>query len=286
MDVSIITPVLNAKSYIKANIENVADQGVEQLEHIIVDGGSTDGTLEEIQSLSVHFPHLRIIRGPDRGQSDAMNKGIRAAHGKVIGILNADDFYERGAIANGLQHLLCLNVPTLVAGNCRVIDENNDTVFWSRPNDLRLESLLLGHQFPINPSSYFYHRSIHDIIGCYLIDDHFSMDFDFIMACAEKVNLVYVDAHWGNFRLIPRCKTFIDWKENGSLRGDTIKQKYASRLSPRAKLRFKTKRLLQLTRRFVEIASAGDHTALRDALKRRLRKVREKTSNANCAEKT
>lgn len=93
--VSIVTPCLNRAATIGAAIESVLAQRHPSVEHIIVDGGSTDGTAEVL----ARFPHLLVIRERDRNLYDAINKGLRAAGGDVVGLLNSDDLYAPGAIA-------------------------------------------------------------------------------------------------------------------------------------------------------------------------------------------
>ncbi len=93
--ISIVTPCLNRADMIADAIESVVRQGDQPFEHIIVDGGSTDGTLDVLR----RYPHLTVISGPDKGIYDALNKGIALARGDVIGHLNSDDLYEPGAFA-------------------------------------------------------------------------------------------------------------------------------------------------------------------------------------------
>lgn len=96
--ITVVTPVFNGVKHIEACIENVAGQGLDGVEHVIVDGGSTDGTLDVIRGRAERYRHIRLIEGPDKGQSDALNKGIRAASAEIIGILNCDDYYEPGVL--------------------------------------------------------------------------------------------------------------------------------------------------------------------------------------------
>ena len=83
---SIITPCLNARSFIAEAIESVLAQQIPDVEHIIMDGGSTDGTLEILKK----YPHLVVVSGPDHGMYDAINQGIGISNGEWIGLLNAD----------------------------------------------------------------------------------------------------------------------------------------------------------------------------------------------------
>ena len=141
---SIITPVFNGVGYISECIENVRSQSVEGIEHLIIDGGSTDGTRERVSELLAVYPHLRLVSEKDAGQSDAMNKSIRLASANIIGVLNVDDFYAPGAVAEGLAFLEHHSDVDFVAGNCRVINENGVLISLNTPSDLRIESLLLG----------------------------------------------------------------------------------------------------------------------------------------------
>lgn len=92
---SIVTPCLNRAATIGAAIESVLAQRHPSVEHIIVDGGSTDGTA----GVLARHPHLTVIREKDRNLYDAINKGLRAARGEVVGLLNSDDLYAPGAFA-------------------------------------------------------------------------------------------------------------------------------------------------------------------------------------------
>jgi glycosyltransferase involved in cell wall biosynthesis len=97
--ISIITPCLNSARYIGAAIESVLAQGIEGVEHIVVDGGSTDGTLAAL----ARYPHLKVIGGPDRGIYDGLNKGLAQASRAIVGFLAADDLYEQGALSHVAQ---------------------------------------------------------------------------------------------------------------------------------------------------------------------------------------
>jgi glycosyltransferase involved in cell wall biosynthesis len=89
---SIVTPCLNRVQFIAEAVESVLRQDYLRFEHIVVDGGSTDGTLDILR----RYEHLRLVSEPDRGVYDALNKGIRMAKGDIIGHLNSDDLYEDG----------------------------------------------------------------------------------------------------------------------------------------------------------------------------------------------
>ena len=101
-DISIVTPVFNSIPWIELCVRSVrhALQG-QSYEHIVVDGGSTDGTLEYLKQQQ----NIRLILGPDKGMYDALNKGMAAARGRIVGHLNADEQYDRAGLAHALQKL-------------------------------------------------------------------------------------------------------------------------------------------------------------------------------------
>lgn len=90
--ISIITPCLNRADFISEAVESVLAQNYPNFEHIVMDAGSTDGTLDILRS----YPHLHVVSEPDRGMYDGINKGLRLAHGEILGLLNSDDLYAEG----------------------------------------------------------------------------------------------------------------------------------------------------------------------------------------------
>lgn len=95
--ISIITVVFNGEMFLEQTIKSVINQSYDEIEYIIVDGGSTDGTLEVIKKYEKHIQYW--ISEPDKGLYDAMNKGIQMANGELIGMINSDDWYEPNAVA-------------------------------------------------------------------------------------------------------------------------------------------------------------------------------------------
>ena len=210
---SVITPVFNGMRFIEFCIRNVIDQKCDDAEHLIIDGGSTDGTVELIRKYAKTYPHIRWISERDDGQSDAMNKGIAKASGRILGFLNVDDYYEAGVLSEVVSMFERLPDPTLLVGNCNVWNDEGKLISVNKPAQISLLNLLKGkyeEAFPLNPSAYFYHKSLHQRIGSYETQEHFGMDVHFVFKAVQNANVTYVDKTWGNYRYLESTKTYSD----------------------------------------------------------------------------
>jgi glycosyltransferase involved in cell wall biosynthesis len=231
MKISVITPVYNGEKFIASCIQNVIDQNCNLVEHIIADGGSKDNTVAIIQQYAEQYSHIRWFSEPDQGQSDAMNKALQLAKGDIIGVLNIDDLYEPGALNLVLEKFQTLPVPTLLAGNCWVWDEDRDREYLSRPNYLSRSNLLIGRVHLVNPAAYFYHAKLHQKVGSYKVDEHYAMDVDFVLKAAMVARLEYVDYTLGRYHIYADTKTAIDRRTNLSeQRRQAYLQAYAQKL--------------------------------------------------------
>ena len=120
--ISIITPSFNQAVYLQQTIESVLEQNHQPLEYIIIDGGSTDGSVEIIKKYEKHLAYW--VSEPDRGQSDAINKGLRRASGDVIAYINSDDFYLEGAFQRVSDAFLSAPNAGIYYGRCRTVGKD------------------------------------------------------------------------------------------------------------------------------------------------------------------
>jgi glycosyltransferase involved in cell wall biosynthesis len=216
-------------------LENVSSQWIEGIEHIIVDGGSNDGTREILTDFGSRFSHIRWISEHDKGQSDAMNKGIKMAKGNWIGFLNVDDFYEGGALRLVMNHIKGFgDKNTILVGNLKIWNADGTFRNLNKPSGLSLPLLLADLcEWPYNPSAYFYPRAIHEQIGYFPDNEHFAMDYDFILkAAVSGIPFQYINETWGNFRLLPDSKTSRDQKDRSSYnRAQDLRNYYFKRVN-------------------------------------------------------
>ncbi len=209
---SVITPVLNGDRFLSGCLDNVLAQRCPRVEHLIVDGGSTDATEAIARDYVGRYGTIRWIREAGANQSRAMNLGVEQSRGRVIGVLNVDDFYEPGTLERVLALFAGLPSPSFAAGNCKAWQDGR-VLYVNRPVNLRLEKLLLGpeyHQFPFNPAGYFYDRALHAFVGPYDESDEYTMDLDFLLRAVRVAHVVYIDETWGNYRIHANAKTAKD----------------------------------------------------------------------------
>ena len=225
---TVITPVMNGGVHIRGCLENVIAQGVDELEHIIADGGSNDGTLAIVEEYRAKYPHVRLLNGPDLGQSDAINKATAIAKGELIGILNVDDRYRQKTLAKVRQAFESHAKPAIGVGDCEVFDADGELLYINQPRYLGLKAYLLGFPYPVNPVAYFYHRELHERIGGYDVDDHYAMDLDFLCAASKAGSYFRIPGVLGSFHMIAESKTVSDQQQNkGPARVESILRRYA-----------------------------------------------------------
>lgn len=217
MRLSIITPCFNSIAFLQPCIEHVASQIEEGVEHIVIDGGSTDGSLEILSELSARHSHLKYVSEKDEGQSDAMNKGLQIAKAPVVGFLNVDDRYCPGALSSILRSIVDCQGPLFKVGNCIIENEQGKIIQVDRPQKTTFSTILITKSFPPNPSAYFYSKSIHDEVGYYDVENHFGMDADFLLKAVRVVNFEYYNEDWGVYRYLPSTKTYQNIQSGGAI---------------------------------------------------------------------
>lgn len=176
MLISIVTPTFNSEKMIPRTLASVRSQDYKDLEHVIIDNQSTDGTKELAEKAYQDEPEkLRFISEQDQGISDAFNKGVRAAKGEVIAILNSDDFYNRPTLVSEVMELF-KNDPELDVVHGDMIFE--DDQFGTNNRAPILKPIAYGT--PFNHPTMFVRRRVYDKFGLFDLDYRYAMDFEFV----------------------------------------------------------------------------------------------------------
>ena len=200
--VSVVTPCLNALRFLPENLRSVESQDYDEIEHIVVDGGSSDGTVELLR----HAEAIRWTSGPDRGQSDALNKGLTTARGEILAWLNADDYYLPHAVASAVRAFAENPDAVAVYGNVVVVDAAGRELSRAKSEPFDLDrALSFGNVIP-QPAVFFRRRAFEQV-GPLETSYHYAMDFDLWLRLARVGRLRYVDDYWAAFRLHPHSKT-------------------------------------------------------------------------------
>jgi glycosyltransferase involved in cell wall biosynthesis len=202
--VSIVTPSFNQARYIEATIQSVLGQEYPRLEYLIVDGGSTDGTVEIIKKYEGRIGWW--VSEQDQGQTDAINKGFARAQGDILAWLNSDDTYEPGAVAAAVQYLVEHPEVGMVYGDCNFINEEGRVIgkFGAAQTDYRL--LRQGYVH-IPQQTMFFRADLWKQVGPLDPSFYFAMDYDLWTRLAARTTLKYVPQTWANFRLHTSGKT-------------------------------------------------------------------------------
>ena len=202
--VSIVTPSFNQARYIEATIQSVLTQDYPNIEYIVVDGSSQDGTVDVIKKYESRIAWW--VSEKDRGQTDAINKGLARARGEILAWLNSDDTYEPGAISAAVHYLIDHPDVGMVYGDCNFIDENGRVIgkFGSAQTDYRLLRRRYVH---IPQQTMFFRADLWKQVGPLDPSFYFAMDYDLWTRLAARTELKYVPQTWANFRLHTSGKT-------------------------------------------------------------------------------
>jgi glycosyltransferase involved in cell wall biosynthesis len=208
--ISIITPSFNQGRYLEECLASVATQGVSPIEHIVMDGGSSDGSVELLQNFAKNpsNAHLHWASEQDRGQSHALNKGFRAAQGEFIGWLNADDRYRTECLSRVLRVFREHPDVDVIYGDYTWINGVGNVLQLRREIEFSRFILLYHHVLYIPTTAMFFRRRILDA-GHFLNETlHYAMDFEFLLRLSMLgYNFMHVPGFMADFRFHPASKS-------------------------------------------------------------------------------
>lgn len=185
---SIITVCFNSEKTIERTMKSVLNQSYGDYEYILVDGASTDRTLEIIHRYESLFQgRLKLISEPDQGIYDAMNKGIRASKGELIGIVNSDDYYEPDALDKIAKAYQGYDY-TIIYGLVRSVLDGKEVMVFSKNHEF-LEKDMITHP------SCFVTKKLYERFGTYSLKYPYSADYEFMLRIKKEKEVRFVEIY-------------------------------------------------------------------------------------------
>jgi glycosyltransferase involved in cell wall biosynthesis len=203
--ISIVTPSFNQGQFIEETIRSVLLQGYPNLEYIIIDGGSTDGSVEIIKKYEPWLAYW--VSEKDNGQSEAINKGFKKAHGEIIAWLNSDDLLMPRAIQTAAQYFLNNPQVDLLYGSARILGDGERELGTWRSRDFDFRALLY-EDFICQPASFFRSRAF-TMVGGLRTDLHYAFDYDLWLRIAVDHAIRRVEPILGCDRKQRNAKTMV-----------------------------------------------------------------------------
>jgi len=198
--ISVITVTLNSELFLQECLASVATQGDSLHEHIIVDGGSTDATLEIVKKHAAVDSRIIWVSEPDKGISDAMNKGVALATGDIITHLNSDDYYPQPEILSTVVNcFLCNPFVTWLTGGLTFVSENGSYIRDIRVRRYSFRRLVRGNIL-LHPST-FIKRDLFNAVGGFNVSLSYCMDYDLFLRLGSVTSPLVVDKQLSCFRV-------------------------------------------------------------------------------------
>ena len=190
--ISIVTPSYNQAQFIEQTLRSVLLQSYPDLEYLVIDGGSDDGSVEVIEKYAPWLSHWESEK--DRGQSHAINKGFERASGEIIAWLNSDDFYTPGALALVAQQLAKGSGNYALAGHCTLVyPDGRAPVPFKGAYESHDRLLQFWRGYQMHQPSVFWRREVLDKVGLLDEDQHLIMDFDYWARIGKYFSFVDVE---------------------------------------------------------------------------------------------
>jgi len=238
---TIVTPSLNQAAFVERTLRSVLDQGYENLEYLVVDGGSTDGSVDVIRRYEDRLAWW--VSEPDRGQTDAINKALRRATGDIVAYINSDDYYLPGAFATAVA-LLEANPDALwAAGASRFVDADGNVQHVWRPTlpVSRARYWLAGARWSAPQPSTFWRRECFERYGLFREDMHYVFDTEYAVRLAFNGHLPAITDEELAVRVVHEDAKSWDLRPF-ELEGIAMEREYRARLTRRERAEYAVKR--------------------------------------------
>jgi glycosyltransferase involved in cell wall biosynthesis len=232
--VSIVTPSFNQVRFLEETMRSALEQDYPRIEYIVMDGGSTDGSVEIIKKYEAHLAYWESTA--DKGQTDAINKGFGRASGEMLAWLNSDDLLLPGAVSSAVRFLQAHPEVGMVYGDAIFINAEGEKIGNFSAAQTDLKRLQRGYVH-IPQQAAFFRADLWHKVGPLDTSFYFAMDYDLWVRLAREAQLLYVPELWASFRLHGDTKTIAEddrcWPEmlrvhyrNGGSKFSAIVAKY------------------------------------------------------------
>ena len=204
MKISIVTPSLNQAAFAPDILASLQEQLYPDLEHIVYDAGSTDGVID-LWSREESEGKMKLFVEPDRGQSDAINKGMRGATGEIVGWLNSDDVLLPGALHAVAEAFSKKPKASVVIGTGGKMDINGNSIKIVPSNRFTINRLKKA--FEVVQPAVFFRRDAYWKVGGLDESLHYAMDWDLLLKLSQIGEVVAIPQHLANIRYYEETKT-------------------------------------------------------------------------------
>lgn len=227
--ISVIIPSYNAVGSIAETIQSILNQDYSNFECIVIDGGSNDGTLDILKR---YEGQVTWLSETDKGQSDAINKGLKLTSGDIVAYICADDIYEEDCFRKVADFFDRNPGVMWVYGKCEIMDENGSEIrrpvtwyknFWQKRYSY---NKLLVMDFIAQPAV-FWRKELVDEIGFFDVNEHLAMDYDYWLRVGARYDPGFIDAHLATFRVRPGSKSSMGFSKQAK-EALGISRKYAN----------------------------------------------------------
>jgi glycosyltransferase involved in cell wall biosynthesis len=237
--VSIVTPSYNQAPFLEQTIRSVLEQDYPRIEYMIVDGGSTDGSVDIIQKYAIGMgrvtpPITWWVSEKDSGQGEAINKGLSRAKGEIIAWINSDDYYLPNAISSAVKIFEQNPDVSLIYGDMLAVDQNSQTINVLKYTQYSLKDLLCFQI--IGQPAVFMRREAYQKAGGLDTTFHFMLDHHLWIRIAGQGKILHVSQIWAAARYHPQAKNrrvpvefgreafrILDWMKNQPALADALK---------------------------------------------------------------
>ena len=196
--VSVLTPILNGNKYLDQCIRSVLDQSYPNIEHVFVDGGSTDGTLATLADYQARYPdRIKFTSGTDRGVGSALQKAYKLSTGEIIGWIDSDDFYQPNALATAISYFQANPQAHFIYGRCNIVNATSDVIGCFVIKDFDFDEWLQVWHYIVFCATFF-RRDVIETVG---FVNNLGNDLSFYLRVAKRFKMYRLNQTLTNWRL-------------------------------------------------------------------------------------